>query len=177
MRTTIVALACLLTATACGEAVSSSNADPESPLAGIGLTYVNTPLPGVVTAGQITPEQLEQLVQKGYKNFVCLREASEKNTGWEEDEADALGARFVRIPVKGAAGLDLANATRLDEALKGAGGAETVVYCGSSNRVGALFACRAYWLQGASREDALTLGKAAGATRYVEHIETLLQKK
>lgn len=141
----------------------------------IGLRNMNTPLPGVVTAGQITPDQLEHLVRKGYKNFITLRQADEGGTGWEEDRAKQLGARFVRIPVDGAAGLDLANARKLDQALEDSGGASTVVYCGSSNRVGALFACRAHWVRGQSKEEALALGKAAGATRYVEHIKRVLE--
>ena len=141
----------------------------------IGLRNMNTPLPGIVTAGQITPDQLERLTQKGYKNIITLRQAHEGGTGWEEDRARQLGVRFVRIPVDFAAGLDLANAKKLDLALKESGEAATVVYCGSSNRVGALFACRARWLHGQSKEKALALGKAAGATRYVEHIKRVLE--
>lgn len=160
---------------ACCSSDGSSTVTTYESVQELGLRNMNTPLPGVVTAGQITPDQLEELVRKGYENIITLRQAHEGGTGWEEDRARQLGVRFVRIPVDFAAGLDLANAKKLHHALKESGDAATVVYCGSSNRVGALFACRARWLQGQSKEEALSLGQAAGATRYVEHIKRVLE--
>ena len=52
----------------------------------------------------------------------------------------------------------------------------TVLYCGSSNRVGALLALKAYWLDGADPEDALELGRAAGMTRLEGRVTELMSE-
>lgn len=150
------------------------DAAPESDDDTVELSHMNKPLPGITTAGQLTEAQFDALVKQGVRNFVSLRQADEKGCGWEEARAAEAGVRFVRIPVAGAKGINRENAVALDAALKESGGAETIVYCGSSNRVGALFAIRAHMLEGKSKEEALALGKAAGATRYVEVIERVL---
>ncbi len=175
MRTPVLLILAACLVTGCCSSVEPSPATTDVSVIQIDLRNMNKPLPGIITAGQITPDQLEQLVQEGCRNFITLRQAHEGGTGWEEDQAKQLGARFVRIPVDGGDGLDLANTKKLDHALKESGGAATVVYCGSSNRVGALFACRAHWLQGQSKQDALALGQAAGATSYVAHIKRVLE--
>ena len=112
------------------------------------LRNMNTPMAGVITAGQLTPDQLQELSRRGVRDVVTLRQSHEEHTGWEEAKSAELGIRFVRIPVNGADGLTRENAQALDDALRGSEGRETVVYCGSSNRVGGLFACRARWIEG-----------------------------
>jgi len=176
MRTLLPAtIALVLLSTSCSKETAE---EPPTGYDTVQLNYMNTPLPGITTAGQLTEEQFDALVQQGVKNIVSLRDAGEQGTGWEEARADAAGIRFVRIPVTGGPrGINLENATALDAALEASGGGETVVYCGSSNRVGALFACRAHWLQGKTKDEALALGKSAGATQYVKVIENVLEMK
>ncbi|MFQ5537577.1 MAG: hypothetical protein ACE5GJ_09020 [Gemmatimonadota bacterium] len=137
--------------------------------------HANEPIPGVITAGQVTPEQFDALAKAGYKTFVSLRLPTERGAGWEEEHAPEVGVSFVRIPIGGPDDLTEEAARRLDRVLKEAeeeGGA--VVYCGSSNRVGALMALRARWVEGKSPEEALELGKKAGMTRLEPEVRRLL---
>jgi len=140
----------------------------------LGIPNAHEPLQGLVTAGQPTSDQLDGLVAAGYTRFISLRPATENGAGWEEERAGAEWA-FTRIPVSGAADLTRANVEALDRILEEANGAPTVLYCGSGNRVGALLALRAYWLDGASPAEALELGRAAGLTRLEPAVVALLQ--
>lgn len=132
------------------------------------------PLPGLVTAGQVTEEQFDGLVAAGFENFISLRLADEGGAGWEEEYAPGAGASFTRLPVSGSAGLNRETAEELGRLLDAAGDGGTVLYCGSSNRVGALLALKAFWVDGVSAEDALELGKAAGVTRLESTLVELL---
>jgi len=75
-----------------------------------------------------------------------------------------LGMTYVSIPIAGAADISEENARRLAEVLD-VGADPVVVHCASGNRVGALFALKAYYVDGKTPEEALALGKAAGVTR------------
>jgi protein tyrosine phosphatase (PTP) superfamily phosphohydrolase (DUF442 family) len=82
---------------------------------------------------------------------------------------------YVRIPVAGAADLTRINVELLDTALRVAEPAGRVLlHCVSGNRVGALLALRENWLYGASPEDALALGRAAGLTSLEPETRKLL---
>ncbi len=132
------------------------------------------PVPGLVTAGQPTQEQFDGLVAAGFENFISLRLADEGGAGWEEEYAPGAGVSFTRLPVSGNDGLSREAAEELGRLLDAAGDEGTVLYCGSSNRVGALLALKAFWVDGVSAEDALALGKAAGVTRMESTLVELL---
>jgi protein tyrosine phosphatase (PTP) superfamily phosphohydrolase (DUF442 family) len=132
------------------------------------------PQPQLLTAGQLTEAQLDGLAEAGFENFISLRLADEDGAGWEEAYAASQSVSFTRLPVAGSDGLTLENVQELDRLLDAAGDAPTVLYCGSSNRVGALLALRAFWLDGASAEEALELGRAGGMTRLEPAVDELL---
>jgi uncharacterized protein (TIGR01244 family) len=132
------------------------------------------PAPNLITGGQPTAAQLAQLVQLGVRRVICLRSATEQGTGWEEEQAKALGIEFVRVPVAGAADVTIANAKRLAAAL-GGGDVPTFVCCANSNRVGALLALKAFHVDGKSADEALALGKAAGLAKLESKVVEQLQ--
>lgn len=139
------------------------------------LNNLAMPMPGVLTAGQPTEEQMAQLAKLGVTRVVCLRPASEAGTGWEEAKAGALGVQFVRLPIAGADDLTPAAAEKLAAELAAANGQTTLVCCGSSNRVGALLAMKAFFVDKQSKEQALALGKAAGLTKMLPVVEAKLK--
>ena len=163
------ALAALLVASACstgdpgGQAVAERIPTLEDATA-LGVSNARMPVAHLVTAGQLTEAQLDGLVEAGFTNFISLRLATENGAGWEEGHLASGPESFTRLPVAGSAGLTRETVEELDRLLDSAGDAGTVLYCGSSNRVGALMALRAHWMDGASPEEALALGKAAGMT-------------
>jgi len=140
----------------------------------LGVPNAHEPTPGLLTAGQITEAQLDGLARAGYTTFVSLRLSDEEGAGWEEAYASGRGVNFTRIPVAGAEGLTRENVEALDRILDAAGDMPVVVYCGSGNRAGALLALRARWLDGATTEEALALGRAAGMTRLEPVVAQLL---
>jgi protein tyrosine phosphatase (PTP) superfamily phosphohydrolase (DUF442 family) len=144
------------------QAPTPAPASPSAPFEALRLRNFSMPQPNLLATGQPTEEQFAQLAKLGVKNVVCLRLPDEVGTGWEEAKAKELGMRFVRLPMDGQKGLTVDNAQKLAQELAAANGGTTLVCCGSSNRVGALLAMKAFHVDKQSAADALALGKAAG---------------
>jgi len=155
-------------------ACTGSGAGTASAREALGDAYVAEPDPGLVTAAQPGPAQVADLRRLGYRRFISLRPADEPGAGWEEAEFTDGDARFVRIPISGAGDLTRENVETLERVLVEAGGEGAVLYCASSNRVGALLALRAHWLQGAEPEAALELGRRAGLAALEPAVRELL---
>jgi protein tyrosine phosphatase (PTP) superfamily phosphohydrolase (DUF442 family) len=133
------------------------------------------PMPGLITAGQVTEEQFDALVDAGFENFISLRLADENGAGWEEEHTVGGSTSFTRIPISGAADLNRETVAELAHLLDEASEEGTVLYCGSSNRVGALMALKAFWMDGATAEEALVAGRAAGMTRMESAVVEILE--
>ena len=93
--------------------------------------------------------------------------------GAKKEDIEALGMRYVAIPVDGSEGLTIENAQFLAAALA-TSDAPVIVHCGSGNRVGALFSLKALELDGKSAEEALAIGLAAGVTKMEPAVRDLL---
>lgn len=131
--------------------------------AGAIIPGATLPIPGVLSSGQPTLEQLERARQAGYRTVINLRSPSEPGFEWEQAAVERLGMSYINIPVAGVKDLTRENVERLDAALRSgqeAGG--VLLHCASGNRNGALLALREVWLGGASPDAALALGKTAG---------------
>jgi len=129
--------------------------------------------PQLVSSGQFDQAQFAKLPELGYRTVIQLRPATEEGTGWEEAKAKELGLTFVRIPVDGAKDVTEANARLLETALKDRSGG-TLVSCSSGNRVGGLFALKAYYCDKKPAEQALQEGLKAGLTKAEPEVRTLL---
>jgi len=140
------------------ESIAVSTADPAEL-----LRNGKAPFEGLLTGGQPTAEQLETLAGLGYKTIINMRGPGEKDST-DPALVESLGMAYVSIPITGAPDVSEENARKLTEAL-GTGEDPVVVHCASGNRVGALFAMKAYYVDGKTAEEALALGKAAGVTR------------
>jgi protein tyrosine phosphatase (PTP) superfamily phosphohydrolase (DUF442 family) len=134
------------------------------------------PMPNLVTSGQPTEAQFALLAKAGVQRVIQLRVVNEPGTGWEEAKAKELGVEFVRLPMAGAEGLTIENAQRLAAELKTSGDKTTLVCCGSSNRVGALLAMKAFFVDNKSAEEALAFGKSAGLKALEPAVAEKLKK-
>lgn len=149
-------------------ATSGSSAAVASTLqvaSGVGLRNARMPREGLVTAAQPEQAEMEALADAGFRNFISLRPAGEDGAGWEEGHAADRDYDFDRLPISGAGDLTRENVEAFAALLDEAGDEPTVLYCASSNRVGAMLALEAYWLDGVPAEEALELGRAGGLTR------------
>lgn len=144
-------------------------------LSDVKLPFGGMPAANLLTAGQPTPADIEALAAAGLKHIVNLRPVTE-DAGFDEPAlATKLGLSYTVVPVAGPGDLNLDRVRDLDAAMNKAGSQPTLVHCASSNRVGALLALRAAWLQGKSADEALALGRAGGLTKMEPAVQQLLQ--
>lgn len=131
------------------------------------------PRPGLHTGGQPTAEQLDRFAAQGVRTVIDLRGPGE-DRGYDEAAAAArLGLRYERLPIGGPEDLTPANTTALQRLLQDGDG-EVLLHCASGNRVGALLALMAQQQEGASREQALQLGREAGLKSLTPVVEEKL---
>lgn len=131
------------------------------------------PRPGLHTGGQPTQAQLQDFAQQGVRTIIDLRGEGEDRGYDEAAEARRLGLRYEALPIQGADDLTADNAAKLKKLLDG-GGDDVLLHCASGNRVGALLALMAQQQEGATREQALELGKQAGMKSLTPAVEKQL---
>ena len=118
---------------------------------------------GILAGGQPTEEQLAGLADAGYKTVINMRLPDEQGNT-QGEAVEAAGMNYVTVPIEGAAGLSEERARAFAEALDAAE-RPALVHCGSGNRVGALFALKAFYVDGATADEAIQFGLDAGMTR------------
>lgn len=128
-----------------------------------GETPLHEVRPGLYAGGQPSAAQLRQLAAHGVRTVIDLRQPEEDRGFDETREAEALGLRYVRIPVAGAEGLDVANLRAVHQALQQSQG-PVLLHCASGNRAGAVLGLVNARYEHASPEQALQLGQRAGLT-------------
>lgn len=143
-------------------------------LSDLKLPMGGMPAANLLTAGQPTPADFEALAAAGLRHIINLRPTTE-DAGFDEAAlALRLGLSYTVVPVAGPGDLNLARTRELDAALTATQSEPVLVHCASSNRVGALLALRASWLQGKSTDEALALGRAGGLTKMEPVVQQLL---
>lgn len=128
----------------------------------------------IYTGGQ--PESFAAVADAGVKHVINLRPPAETPEINEPALVTRNGMAYYNIPVEGPQDLTRENVEILDRLLSEIGDETVLVHCASSNRVGALAALRAAWLQGKSDEQALAVGHAWGLTKLQPAVEQLLSR-
>jgi uncharacterized protein (TIGR01244 family) len=128
-----------------------------------------------VSSGQPDSEVLAIVSAAGYTTVIDLRGASEDRGMDEPAAVAALGMTYISLPVAGVAGVTFENAAEFDKILAATDG-KVFLHCASGNRVGAMYALRAK-MTGATDEEALALGKAAGMTRLEAIVKERMQNQ
>ena len=112
-------------------------------------------------AGQVTPEQLLQVAQEGFKSVLNLRSPDEEGfLSNEQQQAEALGLYYVNIPVKfeaindEIAALVLMQTNKLPK--------PTLVHCDSAMRAAAIVLMHIATRQGATLKQAFKQAEQLG---------------
>ncbi len=137
--------------------------------------YRFEPADGITAAGQPNEEGLEELADDGYAAVIDLRTAGEDRGLNEQNVVEDLGMDYVSLPIAGRGAINFENAKKLDQIL-GKYDEPVLVHCGSSNRVGALFALREK-MNGANDDDALAFGRSAGMTSLESTVKTRMAEE
>lgn len=126
-------------------------------------------------SAQPTAEALVTLPSAGVRTVINLRPASETPDLDEKSVVEKSGMQYRSLPVAGAAGLTRENVASFDRLLAEAGEGKVLMHCASGNRVGAMMALRARWIQGKSADEALAIGRGSGLKGLEGDVKTLLQ--
>jgi uncharacterized protein (TIGR01244 family) len=121
---------------------------------------VMQPKPTMYTSGQPAADDWRALADAGVRTVVNLRTAAEMQGRDERAEVEAVGLRYVELPISGVADITPENAKALSALLAAADG-PVLVHCASGNRVGGLLAL-AMAQSGMSTSAALDFGRSAG---------------
>jgi uncharacterized protein (TIGR01244 family) len=130
------------------------------------------PVNGVTTAGQPDAAALSIFADQGYKTVIDIRTEAEDRGIDEATIIGGLGMEYIQFPIDKPEAINFDNARELGRLIEESEG-PVLVHCGSSNRVGALFALQKS-LDGADDEVALEYGREAGMTRLEVRVKEVL---
>jgi uncharacterized protein (TIGR01244 family) len=136
------------------------------------LANVAAPAPGVVTSGRFGAAEVPSIHDSGIRQVIDLTAESESPDFDEAAVLAASGIGYERLSIGGADDLTRERVQAFDRLVSGAD-KPVLVHCGSSNRVGAMAALRAAWIEGKSVEEAVAVGKAWG----LKSLEPVVREK
>lgn len=126
--------------------------------------------------GTPSDEQLAEFADNGGDVVINLLSQKEMTESEETAVVTRNGMAYYHVPVNGADGVTLENARMVDRILLENSDKTVLVHCASSNRVGALMALRAGWLDGMPVEKALEVGREHGMTSLEDKVKTMLSE-
>lgn len=138
------------------------------------IPYKTEPRPGLLIGGQPDREALAQARDAGAETVINLRGTDEFDDWNQTEVVTGLGMLNIHIPVASADDLNQDSVELFDRALEHVGDEPAIVHCASGNRVGAMYALRAAWLQGEDTETALEIGREHGLEGLADTVEELL---
>jgi len=119
-------------------------------------------------------QDIEYFKEQGGEVVVSLLSIKEMAGSAETQWTTSNKLAFYHVPVDGAMGVTFDNARALDKLLLMNVDKTVLVHCASANRVGALFALRAAWLDGQSKEKALEIGRQHGMRSLESKVSKML---
>jgi len=127
-------------------------------------------------SAQPSAEALSGLGAAGVRTVIDLRPDAETPDLDEKAIVEKSGVTYRSLPITGKGALTRENVQAFDKLLHEAQDGKILMHCASGNRVGALMALRARWLEGKNAEQALAIGKASGLTGLTADVQALLQQ-
>ncbi len=164
----VLVVAIVLSVTACQSNVRTATVVPP-------LVNARSPEPGIVSSGRFGAADVAVIRDSGIRTVVDLSNDAETPTFDEASAVRDAGLAYTNIPIGGAGDLTRANVETFDALLKSADG-PVLVHCGGGNRVGAMAALRAAWIEGRDVETAVEIGRAWGLTGLEKDVRAILER-
>ena len=120
-----------------------------------------TPEPGIFASGRLDAADVERIAGSGIGHVIDLTLDHETPEFDEAAAMHAAGVGYSNLPVSGADDLERDHVLAFDALLQEAE-RPLLVHCASGNRVGAMAALRAAWVEGKPMDEAIAIGKAWG---------------
>lgn len=140
------------------------------------ITAASSPVEGIVTAGRLAAADVVSVRKAGIRHVIDL--TLDKETP-DFDEAAVVrdaGMRYSNLPIQGASGLSIENVQAFDKLMRESD-RPVLVHCSSSNRVGAMAALRAAWIDGKTMEEAIAIGKKWGLSGLENEVRRRIDAK
>jgi len=145
-----------------------------SPL--INLPNRQVPFDGLLVGGQPTFDQIKQAAETGFKAVINLRTDNElPDPDQEKVWVEGSGMKYIHIPVALTEGLTPQNAEIFADALSRPENYPLIVHCKSGERVGAMLALKAFYIDEKEIGDALLIGESAGLIRLAPAVKKILE--
>lgn len=126
-----------------------------------GIPRATQPLPWLVTAGQPSAEQLQAARAAGVTLVIDIRDPMEPRPFDEPETVEALGMRYVNVPVVNGA-VDDPTMDGILSAMRANAGQPTLLHCASANRVGGPLIAYLMLEERMSESDAVNAAMRAG---------------
>lgn len=151
-----IAISNLLASAALAACATTPPPETALPIAG-----AVSPAPGVLAGGRIAPVDVERLRAAGIRQVIDLTPDDETPDFNEAATVRDSGLAYSNLPLRGGADLTRDNVMAFDALMRSAR-RPVLVHCASGNRVGAMAALRAAWIEGRPADEAIAIGKAWG---------------
>ncbi len=139
------------------------------------IPHITQPQPNRYGAGQPAPASFLALANAGVKHIINLRPPTETPDANEAALVTKAGMAYYNIPITNSDDLTRDNVILIDKILRQIGDETALVHCSTGNRVGALMALKAAWLENKSAEEAMVIGARWGLTRLQPIVEQLVK--
>ncbi|MEW6990317.1 tyrosine-protein phosphatase [Colwelliaceae bacterium 6441] len=138
------------------------------------IQMINTLVPNekLVVGGQPSIADFKVLKEHGVSQVVDLRSEAEKTNFDEAQLLKEMGIAYHCIPLTNMSTFTKSAAEKLKSILDLQ--QPCLVHCASGNRVGALIALQAFWLEGLSPQESLNKGLQAGLTKFVPQVSEIM---
>lgn len=128
---------------------------------------------GYVLGGLPNKQQFDEAYAAGFESAMSLMANDEEGIREIAPYASSLGVRYIRFTVRGKDDLNESMAWQFASTL-GMLGRPTIIHSANGERVGAMFALMAFFVDEAPAEEALAIGKRAGMGSLEAHMRAVL---
>ena len=140
----------------------------------LGLLNLGHPQAGVYTSGRIGGDDVAGLEAAGIRHVIDLTAPAETPGFNEATALHAAGIGYDNLQVAGPQDLTREHVLAFDALLRDAG-RPLLVHCASGNRVGAMAALRAAWIEGRSANEAIAIGQAWGLQSLEDEVRRRIE--